>query len=190
MASNYPTSLDVFTNPIATNPLTAPNHAQQHSDINDAVEALQAKVAIGNTVLGTYTAYTPIWDAGITIGNGTFSSAYCRVNNLVHYYGTFTFGSTTVVASNNWILRTPITAETSFTRPFPGFNVGMIGFYDVSASLALYGTTAFQSVGSQIRIHTTTVSGTYPQLGVPTSTVPFTWAVGDLVQWNFTYRAA
>jgi hypothetical protein len=59
MAINYPTSLDTFTNPTATDLLTSPSHAQQHADINDAMEAVQTKLAIGNTVLGTYTAYTP-----------------------------------------------------------------------------------------------------------------------------------
>jgi hypothetical protein len=59
MAINYPTSLDTFTNPSASSLLTSPSHAQQHADINDAMEAVQTKLAIGNTVIGTYTAYTP-----------------------------------------------------------------------------------------------------------------------------------
>jgi hypothetical protein len=70
MAINYPTSLDSFTNPTATDLLTSPSHAQQHSDINDAMEAVQTKLAIGNTVIGTYTAYTPTF-TNLTIGNGT-----------------------------------------------------------------------------------------------------------------------
>jgi hypothetical protein len=61
MAINYPTSLDSFTNPSASSLLTSPSHAQQHADINDAMEAVQTKLAIGNTVVGTYTAYTPTW---------------------------------------------------------------------------------------------------------------------------------
>ena len=67
MASTYPTSLDSFTNPTSTSLLTSPSHAQQHSDINDAMEAVQTKLAIGNTVIGTYTSYTPTWTSGITI---------------------------------------------------------------------------------------------------------------------------
>jgi hypothetical protein len=55
MAINYPTSLDSFTNPSASSLLTSPSHAQQHADINDAMEAVQTKLAIGNTVIGTYT---------------------------------------------------------------------------------------------------------------------------------------
>lgn len=47
MATNYPSSLDNFVNPTATdtlNSVTVPHH-QQHADLNDAVEGIQ-------TVLG------------------------------------------------------------------------------------------------------------------------------------------
>jgi hypothetical protein len=46
MASNFPTSLDNFTNPTSTDTLDSPPHDVQHSDANDAIEALQAKVGI------------------------------------------------------------------------------------------------------------------------------------------------
>jgi len=46
MASNFPSSLDSFTNPSSTDAMDSVSvpHATQHSDLNDAVEALQAKV--------------------------------------------------------------------------------------------------------------------------------------------------
>lgn len=47
MASSYPTSIDAFTNPTGASLLTSPDHAGQHSDINDAVEAIET--AIGTT---------------------------------------------------------------------------------------------------------------------------------------------
>jgi hypothetical protein len=47
---NYPTSLDSFVNPTTNDFLNSPNHVQQHSDINDAVEALEAKLGIGASV--------------------------------------------------------------------------------------------------------------------------------------------
>ena len=47
MSSSYPTSLDTFTNPTGSDAVTSPDHAQQHSDVNDAVEALEAKVGTG-----------------------------------------------------------------------------------------------------------------------------------------------
>lgn len=46
--SNYPISLDNFANPTASNTLanSNPSHSQQHSNLNDAVEALESKVGI------------------------------------------------------------------------------------------------------------------------------------------------
>ncbi len=44
MATNYPTDLDTFDNPSASDKLDSPSHSKQHADVNDAVEALEAKV--------------------------------------------------------------------------------------------------------------------------------------------------
>lgn len=45
--ATYPTSLDVFTNPDATDPLDDPSHSAQHSDANDAIEELEVKLGVG-----------------------------------------------------------------------------------------------------------------------------------------------
>ena len=190
MASTFPTSLDTFTNPTATSLLTSPSHSLSHSDLNDAVEALEAKVAIGNTVLGTYTAYTPTFTSGLTVGDGTFSSAYARVNNLTHYYGTFTFGSTSSITAATVTISLPTTAHSSITGlGFPGFNSSVVNFYDVSGFLSVYGFAAVNSA-TAARIYASIASGTYPQLATLSSTIPFTWAAGDVIQWDFTYRTA
>lgn len=47
---NFPTSLDSFANPGAADTMLAVSHAQQHSDANDAIEALEAKLGIGASV--------------------------------------------------------------------------------------------------------------------------------------------
>jgi len=48
MASNFPTSLDALSNPSASTLLNQPDkaHSQQHANLNDAVESLQARVGI------------------------------------------------------------------------------------------------------------------------------------------------
>lgn len=46
MSTNFPTSIDVLTNPVAADPLdsaTVP-HAAQHANINDAVEAIETQI--------------------------------------------------------------------------------------------------------------------------------------------------
>ena len=105
MAITYPTTLDAFTNPTAASLLTSPSHAQQHSDINDAVEALETKVAIGNTVLGVYQAYTPTF-TNLTVGNGTLAAQYCTVNKFVHAFGSLSFANTEIVKIFQQLSRT------------------------------------------------------------------------------------
>jgi len=53
MATSYPSSLDTFTNPQSTDLLSASgvSHADQHADVNDAVEALQAKVGVDGSAV-------------------------------------------------------------------------------------------------------------------------------------------
>lgn len=63
MATNYPGSLDSFTDPISSNALNSPSHAGQHTVANDAILALETK-------LGTTT--TPALLAG---GTSTASAA-------------------------------------------------------------------------------------------------------------------
>lgn len=57
---NFPTSLDSFTNPVGgvdrQNSVTVP-HATQHSNLNDAVEALEAKVGIDGSAVATSLDY-------------------------------------------------------------------------------------------------------------------------------------
>ena len=51
MAINFPTSIDSLTNPISSNTLDNPSHAGQHSDANDAIEALETKVGVNSSAV-------------------------------------------------------------------------------------------------------------------------------------------
>lgn len=44
--ANFPTSLDSFTNPSSSDTTAAVDHAAQHANANDAIEALEAKLGI------------------------------------------------------------------------------------------------------------------------------------------------
>ncbi len=59
MPTNFPTTLDNFTNPTssdAMNSVTVP-HAAQHANLNDAVEALEAKVGVNSSAVTTTLDY-------------------------------------------------------------------------------------------------------------------------------------
>jgi len=84
MATNYPSSLDNFTNPNGADPQNSPSHSLQHADANDAIEALETKVGIGSSPAGSATAgnvlvtstggtttWTTVGTAGINSTGGT-----------------------------------------------------------------------------------------------------------------------
>ena len=185
MASTFPTSLDTFTNPLSTDVLTSPSQAQQHSDINDEVEALEAKVAIGNTVLGTYTAYTPTL-SGVTLGNATFNTRYCRVNNLVHYFGRIIFGSTTTITAGNWEFSLPVNCNNSYVTGFAP--MGNAGYFDNSIGIIYWGDVIAFGSATGLRLRAPVGSTGYTTN--LSSTTPFTWATDDRILFNVTYEAA
>jgi hypothetical protein len=51
MATNFPASLDALTNPTSSDSLSSPSHSAQHANVNDAVEALQAKVGADSSAV-------------------------------------------------------------------------------------------------------------------------------------------
>ena len=93
-AISYPLSLDNFENPTPTQSVaTVVTHSTQHSNANDAIEALEAKVGV--------TSSTAVANS-ILNGNGAGSSIWT------------TFATTTSVASTN-ILATGSTTLQNFT---------------------------------------------------------------------------
>jgi len=68
MATNFPGSLDAFTNPTSGDTLDNPPHDQQHADINDAVEAIETALLDG--------APLHIDDANERVGIGTATPAH------------------------------------------------------------------------------------------------------------------
>ncbi len=53
MSVNFPTSLDSLTNPTGTDTVVAVDHAAQHSNANDILEALEVKVGINASAVTT-----------------------------------------------------------------------------------------------------------------------------------------
>jgi hypothetical protein len=51
MATLFPGALDAPVNPVGTDPLVTPDHAGQHTNENDAIKALEAKVGVDNSAV-------------------------------------------------------------------------------------------------------------------------------------------
>jgi hypothetical protein len=77
MATNYPNSLDVLINPTANDTLNSGlvPHAEQHANLNDAVEAIQ-------TVLGINPAGSHLTIKDRIINTETLIAAQSLINGL------------------------------------------------------------------------------------------------------------
>jgi len=94
VATNFPTSLDALTNPTGASSLTSPDHAGQHTDANDAIESLQAKVGVNGSAVTSSLDYKITNINASNLTNGTVPSArisgsYTGITGL----GTLTVGS-------------------------------------------------------------------------------------------------
>lgn len=91
---NYPTSLDTLSNPSAIdtlNNVTTP-HATQHGNLNDIVEALEAKVGINSSAVTTSHDYklSAVTSTAKALTSGTSTQS---VTNLTLVTPTLTIGS-------------------------------------------------------------------------------------------------
>ena len=120
MAINFPTSLDVFTDPTASDQLNLPSHSGQHTDLNNAVEALEAKVGADGSAVTTSHDYKiaqleartsgKILQVVSTTKTDTFtttSSTYTAVTGL-------TAAITPSSASSKVLVIVQLTASTAF----------------------------------------------------------------------------
>ena len=85
MATNFPTSVDNFTNPTANDSLNLPSHSTQHANANDAIEAVESYLLNGGqglTLLKTQVVGSAVASVSVT---SAFSATY--ENYLIIYSG-------------------------------------------------------------------------------------------------------
>jgi hypothetical protein len=93
MASNYPTSIDTFTNPSAGASLSSPSHSTQHGDANDAIEAIEAKVGIGSSPASAAS------EGAVLKANGSGSTTWQKAGLWLVKSDTLTSGATKEITS-------------------------------------------------------------------------------------------
>ena len=147
--------------------------------------ATTAFVTTANQLMGTYTSYTPTF-TNVTAGNGTSTGAYCRVNNFVHYYGSFTLGTTSSVTAGI-LINLPININADMATVSQVF--GMMEFHDVSAVTTYGGQARYVASASSLTVSVLNAAGAYLQVQNANATVPFTWTTGDIINFNLYYRA-
>jgi hypothetical protein len=126
-------------------------------------------------------SYTPTM-TNMTLGNGTLTAKYVRINKFIFGQIKFTLGSTSAMGTSP-----------SFSLPVTGATVvGEISsqVYCLDSGVAFYYAAATQSTTS-LALVTMNSAGTYLTNSANfTATIPFTWSTNDYVSISFCYEAA
>lgn len=173
----------VYTTQLLTSQASTPTTYVRSSGDNTTWTGWAKLISSLDQPLGAWTAFTPTW-TGITIGDGTSDCTYYQVGKLVVARYKFTFGSTSAITATP----TPtLPVNASAGSSLAAMNAAV--FRDVSAATNYAGLL---HIGS-------TTQAQFSQLGRAlandalsgiSSTVPFTWAVTDILGGTITYEAA
>jgi len=101
MATNWPNSVQTFTNPTSGSALNSPSHADQHATVNDTVEALQnyaGLVFVKSVTIGSGVSSVTVTDA--------FDSRFQNYRIIINAYGSvsapFTLSLSGVTGSTDY----------------------------------------------------------------------------------------
>lgn len=124
MSTNYPTSLDSYTNPLGTDKLILPPHSDQHGNVNDAVEAIETR-------LGTGTDTAPGAASKVFRSTSATASEWGKV-----VLGTDTSGSLSLIAQTGLLpLATGTSGSLSIASGGTGLSVDrVLGYAEVTAN--------------------------------------------------------
>jgi DNA-binding beta-propeller fold protein YncE len=134
--------------------------------------------------LAAWTTYTPTWTANVgipVIGNGTLAGRYLQIGKTVFFAINLTAGSTTTfgTAGNFWIFSLPVTASAS------AFAVGGSAYVEDAGTKVYVANPRFNTTTTIVVDQTNeTTSGSVG------STMPFTWATGDILRLAAFYEVA
>lgn len=125
--------------------------------------------------------------ANITVGNGTIFAEYIQIGKLVHFKFKFTLGSTSAMGSGPTITLPVTPAADHIANTEQVLAWGTI----LDSGTAVY-TSALQfATGSNYEFRVHNASSTYLlSQGTISSTVPMTWANGDVLSVHGFYEAA
>lgn len=149
----------------------------------DATLVEEFVTAINDLGYDSWASYTPTW-TGMTIGNAVVTAKWRK-------HGKTVVGSVKMVAGTT----TSFSSGVTFSLPVSAVTVestpcGTVVFFDVSAAFDTVGQVRINSGLAAANIVPILASGTYLQAVQCSSTIPFTWATGDIIWANFCYEAA
>lgn len=186
MSSNFPTSLDSFTNPGASDTLNSPSHSAQHANANDAIEALEAKVGIDGSAVSTsldkrVSVVEGASFPGITVAQGDILHRATAGNGAL---SSLAIGSANKVLTSNGTVPTwayPIASSaTVYNDATQAINSG--AFAALTFNQEEHDTDGYHSTSSNTSRLTIPTNGKYLIMGQVVFTASTTTGVARLLQ--------
>jgi hypothetical protein len=174
MAATYNGSVANLVDPLANSSLSSPSHSGQHTEINDALQAL-----------GVWQAWTPTFTTTGTapaIGNGTMIGRYTVFNKTVIAQFFFSAGSTTTFGTGTLLFSLPVNSS-STVNAFSALGSGFV--IDESAQNSYVCNVDRKNTADKFGLRFT--GGTFADV---TGTAPFTMANTDTIRAQLVYEAA
>lgn len=195
---SYPGSLYARPDPIPALMSTAPTHSTilgQYGDEIEQIEAelgvnakgsaasVSARIAAREPVIASYTPTLggTGWVMGTT--GSVQLGRYVSVDGMCTFLAAVTLGTGFAVGSAAPSLTLPVNAHSSES----GLRHLISNFSDTSATSHFSGRTQIAGGLGAVNCLYTSVSGTVLVDAIPTSTLPFTWAAGDIIAAAGTY---
>jgi hypothetical protein len=144
---------------------------------NDQVDYYNGSNWVPALPIGAWQTWAPTLSGGWANGNGIWDAKYVQIGKTVHFTGEFTIGSTTT-KGNNLVFSLPVVSKDSYNFSFHAF---------CSPNALLIAHRLSVTTGTVLAVN---AAGTYAIRATVTSTVPVTWATGQLISINGTYEAA
>jgi hypothetical protein len=135
---------------------------------------------------GAWQSWIPVW-TNLSVGDGTVVARYAQIGKSVFVRLSIVFGSTTSVSGS--ISFTLPVARIAYGGGLGLTPLGTALLWDSSAGVAYAGRAGNLST-TEAQIFSHSVSGTAVVAAAPSSTQPFTWAVGDEIDLELFYEAA
>lgn len=123
MSTSFPGDLDTLTNPVGTDPQNNPDHAAQHANANDAIEALEAKVGKDSSAVITSLDYLVKNPASVDPGH---HHSIDSIDGLAAALTALGGGSgTKLYQSTAQVIVPDLTTTTLYTVPIPAGTLGI-----------------------------------------------------------------
>lgn len=127
--------------------------------------------------------FTPVW-TNLTVGDGTVTAGYRIGSRMVRVTTSLVLGATSSVSGA--VSHTmPIARSQTFYRSAGLVPSVLVRYRDASAAIAYFGTVVIS--GSNLALGALDSSVTYLANTALSSTVPFTWATSDSIDYEMSY---